>query len=480
METFSDALLNLACPHLGWVVEQLEAFYSVLPPGEVGYDAAVGTARFGDLELRADLLGTYAEDGTFQWGWAKQPPAITAPVRLREIGQRHMVPELTDAMVDLTRFPDPRLAAKHLGVIAMGLLGSRGAADFSHGGRSLTFLVTDDPRIPAARPDPAGLAEALQTGAQMLPEANVEEVISGYAAHHRLAARPVSAGLELDLPGRHQALVRVEHGRLSKIVVTGPDGPVIPAPRRLTPVTDPAAATFVPAGLFAELARHAAAALDRGAVALGDHLKGLGWDPQALPVWEPGVVRYGDVLTARAREIGIYRPGTGTWHWSDSEWDGVARVRSAAREYGADALAADQVVLPDSEVQIFIAVFLARSAVHLGRARGLVRIPTAEGDHRFVAVIDPRVPEPSSELDIICDVIVSAANFLQELTPHQDRYATMRAMVVDYFEAYGIAPIYVGEPQMLIGLRGLNEVRVAFSHDGTINHATWGMHGALG
>ena len=72
MDAFSDALLDLCAPHLGWAIEQFDVFCSVLPEGAVWIDAGTGVARVGDLELRADLLGTYAEDATFQWAWAKR------------------------------------------------------------------------------------------------------------------------------------------------------------------------------------------------------------------------------------------------------------------------------------------------------------------------------------------------------------------------------------------------------------------------
>ncbi|WP_067451828.1 DUF6882 domain-containing protein [Actinomadura macra] len=355
MEAFSDALLDLCGPSLGWITEQFEVFYSVLPDGAIRHDAATGLAWIGDMELRADLVGTYAEDATFQWAWAKQglagSPAIAGSLRLREIGERNSVPELTHAIVDLGHFTDPRLAAQHLGLVAAALLGARGELHYSHGGRALTFLATDDPGLPIAGPDPARVARALQTGAEMLPGARAAEMVNEYAAHHRLEARSVAAGLELDLPDDHQVLARIDGGRLTAVTVTGPDGPVAPAPGHRPPIADDPAALFLPAGLFAALARSVASALDRGSVALGDHLAELGWEPGVPPVWDAGVARYGDLLDAQAREIGVYLPGPGTWEWSDDDWDGVTRLRSVVREHGTEYLGAERVVLPESEVQ---------------------------------------------------------------------------------------------------------------------------------
>ncbi|GLY78961.1 DUF6882 domain-containing protein [Actinoallomurus iriomotensis] len=483
MDLFSDALLDLARPHLGWAAEQLGAFHSVVPAGAVGYDADARTARMGDLELRADLLGTYAEDATFQWGWAKSGlagmPAISGPLELRRIGERHGVPELTTEMVDLRGVADSRLAAQRLGLIAMALLGARGAIDFCHGGRSLTFLVTDDPALPASRPDPATVGEALRTGAQMLPGTNAAEVVSGYAAHHGLTMRDVPEGLELDLPGDHRVLVHLDGERLGEVVVTGPDGPVAAAPLPPAPAADGAVAAFFPPSLLTELARGAAEGLDRGAVAFGDHLEKLGWPDRTPSSWEAGVVHFGDVFSAEAYEIGVYHHDTRTWHWGDG--DGVARLRAIAREHGADHLAADQVVLPDAPgFEGYIVVLLVRAATQLGRARGLASVPTEDDGKRYWAVTDSRVPEPASSLPLICEVILSMADCLQQLTPQRDRYATMRAMVLGYFDAYGITPLYVGEPELLIGTRGPREVRVEFSHDGTINRAYSGLQGTLG
>lgn len=73
---------------------------------------------------------------------------------------------------------------------------------------------------------------ALRTGALMLPGTNAADVVSGYAAHHGLAVRHAPEGLELDLPGDHRVLARIDDDRLIEVVVTGPDGPVAAAPLR--------------------------------------------------------------------------------------------------------------------------------------------------------------------------------------------------------------------------------------------------------
>ncbi|MFC0037552.1 DUF6882 domain-containing protein [Actinomadura rayongensis] len=480
MDTFSNALLAIAAPHLGWVIEQNDTFNAALPPGAVEHDAALGVAWIGGDERSAELLGSYAEDATFQWAWDKSglvgAPGLRASLRLKELGEKHAVPELTHGMVDLGHFSDSRRAARTLMLLATGLLGARGAFDFSHGGRALTLLVADDPGLPAAVPDPAKVGTALGTAALLLPNVNAEILVTGYADHHGLVVEPVQAGLELKLQDGHRVHARIEDGNLIEVRVEGPDGPVEQQEIRPAPASDDPAATFFPAALLADLARDSAAALDRGSVALGDHLHALGWTA-GPPVWEDGRARYGDVFTAEAHEIGVFHADTGTWTWGD--WDGAARVREAAREHGADHIAADEVTLPPSDVQIYPAILLARSAVHRGKARGLARIPEGD-DQRYVAITDTRVPEPAASIALMPNVLLSAAQFLQELTPAAVRYATMRAMVLGYFDAYGIKPLTVAEPQMLIGMRGLHEVRVEFSDDGTVNRATSGLQGTLG
>ncbi|POM24802.1 hypothetical protein BTM25_34400 [Actinomadura rubteroloni] len=479
MDAFSDALLTIAAPHLGWVIEQLDTFHAAVPQGRVEHDAALGVAWIGGRELPAELLGSYAEDATFQWAWDKSglsgAPGLSASLKLKAIGEKNAVPELTHGMVDLGHFFDPRRAARTLALLATGLLGARGTLDFSHGGRALTLLVTDDPAIPAAAPDPATAGTALGTAASLL-KVNAEELITGYAAHHGLAAEPVPDGLRLKLKDGHSVHARIKDGHLAEVQVEGPEGPVEQKEFHPAPAADDPAAAFFPAALLTELARDSAAALDRGSVALGDHLHALGWTA-GPPVWEDGRARYGDVFTAEAHEIGVYHADTGTWTWSD--WDGAARVREAATEHGADHIAADEVALPQSEVQIFPAILLARSAVHRGGARGLARIPAGD-DQRYVAITDTRVPEPAASIAVMPDVLLSAAHFLQELTPGAVRYATMRAMVLGYFDAYGMKPLTVAEPEMLIGMRGLHEVRVELSDDGTVNRAVSGVQGTLG
>ncbi|WP_433324970.1 DUF6882 domain-containing protein [Spirillospora sp. CA-294931] len=458
MDSFSEALNAAATPGLAWAVEQQEVFHSTHVS-----------------DLRTDLLGTYAEDASFQWSWAKRgSPPTDVSLRLREIGEQKAIPEFTQGMVDLAHFRDPRQAAKHLAIIAMALLEARGALHYSHGGRALTFLVTHDQRVPVAAPDPSRIAPALQTAAAMFPGAGAADLVNAYARHHNLKAAQVPEGLELNLPD-HQVLAHLENDRLHKVEVTGPDGPVTPAPPTPPPVTDDPIASFLPEPLFAELAPHSATALDRGSHALGEHLARLGWDQRVPPEWTAGVLRYGDLFTAEAHEIGTYLADCGTWRWGD-DWDGVARLRASAN---AAHIAADGFALPASEIQIFIPVFLARSAVHLGKARGLARVPASNGDQRYYAVTDPRVPEPAASLDVMADVLISAAHFLQELTPERIRPATMRAMVTAYFEAYGLKPLNTGDPHTLRAMRGLHEIRVDLSRDGTLNHATHGLFPTL-
>jgi hypothetical protein len=114
-------------------------------------------ARVGDRQIAAGLLGTYAEDCTFQWSWAGAPEAVHSE-RLKQVGGRHNVPELVEPLTDLGGFPDPRAAADDLAVMALGLLGVNGMIRYGHGGRALSFIITEDPALTPEAPDPAKAA----------------------------------------------------------------------------------------------------------------------------------------------------------------------------------------------------------------------------------------------------------------------------------------------------------------------------------
>ena len=482
---FSDALLDLARPHLGQAAAQYTLFGSVVDTATViRPEYETGLVRIGDLELRAGMLGTLAEDATFQWAWAKAglvgTPAVAASHRLRDLGERHKVPELAEGMIDLGHLPDPRAGADILGIMAVGLLGARGMFAFGHGGRALTLMVVEDETVPVAPPDPSRAADSLWAAVRMLPGTEPHDaVVAGYAAHHGLSADSVPGGLEVGFPQGDRLVAEVgPDGALANMTVTGPDGgpPTAlerPAPlARATPPPPPIAPE-----LLARLVPYLADVLHQS-FALRVHLAGLGWDGTTLS-WDPaaGVLGFGGVFDAAAREIAVFSDGV--WEWAEPEWEGVARLREIARECGAADLAAGRADLGLEPPGGNVAVVLARAAVHLGGGCGLMRVQDGDA-HRYVAITDPRLPGPSYELTEVCDAVLSTADILQPVVPGTERYPVMRSMVLGYFERCGLAPLYVGEPEMLIGRRGLHEARVMFGGDGTILKTSAGLQGTFG
>lgn len=376
MDAFSDALLSLARPCLGWAVEQHARFQSEVPPGRTRCDLTREAAWVGDRELnQVGELGTYAEDLTFMWAWAKRSSAgIEHSLRLKELGEQNSVPELTTELVDLGHFPDPKLAADHLATIALGLLAARGVVKFNHGGRAYTYLVTDDAGLAIAHPDPSTVAAYLRTGTEMLPGGGARTVVTGYAEHHRLVAQPVPEGVWVDLPGGHRLLARIsEQDHLDDATVIRPDGGPLSVATVTTRPAQHQQTPFMPDDLLAKLAPRAAIALGLKGGLL-DHVKELRELENVHTTWDPvsgtfGFTELPDVAL-HAAEIGEYHRDTKTWVWASGEWDGVTRLRALAREHDADHIAADRVDLRESPHPENSADLLAMAAVDLGDGLG--------------------------------------------------------------------------------------------------------------
>ncbi|WP_394324550.1 DUF6882 domain-containing protein, partial [Nocardiopsis sp. RV163] len=189
----------MAQPHLAWVVEQTAFFDETVPFDQFQVDLAQEAAWRGGRRLRVGLLGSYAEDGTWLWGWANPAfegrPVVTDALRLRETGERHAVPELAEGLVDLNHLPDPRLASDHMSLIAMGLLGTRGGIVFNHAGRARTFLTVTDPGIPWA---PPRMNCSLEVGLEI--------------QFHRPGSSPMRASSSLTPSQRERAIAWFEQG----------------------------------------------------------------------------------------------------------------------------------------------------------------------------------------------------------------------------------------------------------------------------
>ncbi|MFL1431901.1 MULTISPECIES: DUF6882 domain-containing protein [unclassified Nocardiopsis] len=496
---YSREFHDLARPHLGWVLEQYNLFDELVPDGDVQTDFAAGTVRRGGYELGTGLLGSYAEDGTWLWGWANPhfegSPAIAEAERLRDLVAGAGAPEFTEGLVDLNHLPDPRLGSDHLALAAMGVLGARGLVIFNHAGRARTFLVVTDPAVPYARPG-ARTQEFLRTGSLLFGDpawdgegGYATVVVLGYLAHHGLTENVGAGEIRGVFDNGNVLTARIgENDTLDGVEVTGPDGG--------EPLPGPGAAPIglrrtgagqqlepFPAGLLPTVLPRLAHALAQDP-ALGDHLSEAGWTTQEGPAWDADTATLsyeteadapGPVVVA-GREIGVLDPAAATWEWSD--WEGADLLRAAARDGGHPEFAADVVDLSGHRRPGNVVDILTRTAADLGSGRGVVALPVEGGRTRYVAVTDPAVPAAGADLGRVSDVILSAANLLHPVAPREHLRRGMRALARGYFEAFGLPTLNIYGPEALGGLFGLYEARVLFSGDGTIQSVDIGLMGA--
>ncbi|MGV9415067.1 DUF6882 domain-containing protein [Nocardia sp. NPDC003693] len=454
---------------LGGAIEQHMWFSGQIPPGRTGCSVITGIARIGEREFtRSGQLGSFAEDLTFMWTWAKPDtagrPGAEHSARLRDIGLRHDIPEFTTELVDLGGFHDPKLAADHLALICMGALGARGMTKFNHGGRAYTYLVTDDESVTRAEPDPAQTGSILRIAAELLPGGGARAVISGYAHGRGLPVRvaPAPEIAELTLPGDYRLAFEIdEWDTIADVAVFGPDGRAFaPAPAPSQP--DRRGTPFVPDALLAALAPAVP-------IVAGHRGDTPGYGDPALFDAEP-----------RGAEIGHFDPETETWTWATADWAGSAAVRALAVEHGAPQLSTDRVDLSHAPVARNLATLLATAAVRLGDGRGLqyYRRPGRAG-YSCYAVTDPDVEVSPSDPDIACQVIEHAADVVNPLTDPANRYSVMREMIVGYFRHHGLPVLYVAEPELLMAHFGLYEVRAEFGIDGSLIRAGYGLVGGI-
>ncbi|MGS2805488.1 DUF6882 domain-containing protein [Nocardia sp. MW-W600-9] len=478
MDTFSDSLLRLARDYLGGAIEQYSVFQEQIRPGPTRVDHHAGRVWIGDREFAGSgEIGTYAEDLTFMWAWAKPTleglPGVAASTRVRELGLRHGIPEFAEGIVDLAGFPDPMLAADHLSIIALGALGARGMTKFNHGGRAYAYLIVDDEQVRSATPDPGQVAGVVRAAARMLPGTGARAVVAGYAHRHRLPVRDTPDGVEVQLPDGPRLIVGIDDGdRLvdAEVVGAGAVAAADAGPRheRIPP--------FFPDSLLVALAPAAA-------TTVGGHgsLRGAAVDGPAPTLrWQP---MYGDLVDVpggpvAVAEIGRYDSEHRIWVWAARECAGTAALRRLAREHGAEHLAVDRVDLgtvvhPDNVVTLLVA-----GAADLGGSVGWAAAPDGAG-WRYFAVTDDAVTATGSDPDVAAQLIETAANLLHPLTDPDSRYPAMRAMAAGYFRHHDLATLTFGEPQMLLAHFGLYELRVEFDATGGIIGTRTGMIGEL-
>ncbi|MEU5322348.1 DUF6882 domain-containing protein [Streptomyces sp. NPDC021056] len=185
---FSEAFLLEAERHAAWGAAQLDVLGAFLPEGPWTADLPSCLYQQGELELRVAVLGTYdMEQRSWMWGWANPGLRGTEVVALtgavRRYGRVHGIAELTEDIVPLSGFADPRRAAEMLAFTGMGVAEAPGYIGVPAGPATQVYFLPDDARVPRAGLDPVTLPRTLLTGAGLIGY-SAREVVGGYFDHH--------------------------------------------------------------------------------------------------------------------------------------------------------------------------------------------------------------------------------------------------------------------------------------------------------
>lgn len=184
---FSPQFEEVATRHIGFAAHQSLLFAAAIAPSNWRYDIAASTFTVGDRTLSMSPLGTTIPGpDVFAWCWADSsledfPAAKAASWKLRMFGYHHDIPEFTTGGVPIGDWGDLDEAAKRIDVVALGVLGGRGAHGFRmhHGGGF--YIVTDDPSLPvAAGWEPDVVEQALRLAAEFFPQLDQMEVAAHY------------------------------------------------------------------------------------------------------------------------------------------------------------------------------------------------------------------------------------------------------------------------------------------------------------
>lgn len=122
-----------------------------------------GTVSFGDRTWRLHLLGTRADDGTWQWAWAqKKAPvpatALEAVKKVRQVGRKRQIPELLEESYPL----DPLdLDAHVLSMVATSLSDLPAYYRFPYKGGAL-FAGVEAPEVVLGAADPSHLRRVMR------------------------------------------------------------------------------------------------------------------------------------------------------------------------------------------------------------------------------------------------------------------------------------------------------------------------------
>ncbi|WP_326807969.1 hypothetical protein OHB04_20280 [Streptomyces sp. NBC_01775] len=221
---FSDAFLLEAERHAAWGAVQLEALTAFLPEGPWAADLPSCRYQQGELELHVAVLGTYdMDERSWMWGWANpgmrgtEVVALTAAIR--RYGQAHGIAELTEEVLDLSGFEDPRRAAEMVAFAGMGVTEAPGYIGAPAGPTTQVYFLPDDARIPRVDLDPVTLPRTLLTGAGLIGH-SARQVVGGYFDHHGVPQRVEGDRIVADLPGGNRAEVDFDaYGRIGGVGV---------------------------------------------------------------------------------------------------------------------------------------------------------------------------------------------------------------------------------------------------------------------
>ncbi|MFI8827027.1 DUF6882 domain-containing protein [Streptomyces sp. NPDC053431] len=226
VSSFSDAFLLEAERHAAWGAAQLEALTAFLPEGDWTADLAACHYHQGGLDLRVAVLGTYdMDERSWMWGWANpglrgtEVVALTAAVE--RYGRAHGIAELTQEVLDLSGFDDPRRAAETLAFTGMGVAEAPGYIGVPAGPATQVYFLPDDPRVPRATLDPVSLPRTLLTGAGLIGH-SARQVVDGYLDHHRLPRRTEGDDrIVAELPGGSTVEIAFDPlGRIAGVQLT--------------------------------------------------------------------------------------------------------------------------------------------------------------------------------------------------------------------------------------------------------------------
>lgn len=219
---FSEAFLREAERHAAWGAAQLETLTAFLPDGPWSADLGACRYRQGGLDLRVGVLGTYdSAERSWMWGWAHpglRGTEVVAPAAAVErYGRAHGIAELTEDLLDLSGFPDPRRAAETLAFTGMGVAGAPGYIGAPAGPATQVYFLPDDPRVPRAGLDAVALPRTLLTGAQLIGY-SARHAVGGYFDHHGVPHRTEGDRIVAELPGGSTAEVAFDAaGRIAGV-----------------------------------------------------------------------------------------------------------------------------------------------------------------------------------------------------------------------------------------------------------------------